>query len=129
MAENRWRHFLVFGLLCVGGIWFTPAVHQPVVTLVLSAVALVAMRRGTRAFAGGQTRPWTLLRYGGWLFIVAQLVRAGHTMVTGEPKPFPSPADPVFYLGYALLIAGIVSLVRRRKAQVEGDNLLDALIL
>jgi diguanylate cyclase (GGDEF)-like protein/PAS domain S-box-containing protein len=129
MAESRWRQFLVVGLAGVVGVWYAPVALQPVLTLVLSAVALVAMRRGTRAFAGAHAKPWNLVRYGGWAFIAAQLVRAGHTMVTGEPKPFPSPADPVFYVGYALLIAGVVSLVRRRRAQVEGDNLLDALIL
>jgi diguanylate cyclase (GGDEF)-like protein/PAS domain S-box-containing protein len=129
MAEKRWRQFLVLGLAGVVGVGFAPITQQPVLTLVLSALALVAMRRGTRAFAGGHAKPWNLLRYGGWMFILAQLVRAGHAMAIGQPKPFPSPADPVFYLGYALLIAGVVSLVRRRRAQVEGDNLLDALIL
>ena len=129
MADMRWRRFLVAGSAGIAGIWFAPAAHQPTITLVLSVVALVAMRRGIRAWAGDSSRPWTLLRYGAWLFVVAQLVRAGHGMVIGTPKPFPSPADPIYYVGYALLIAGIVSLVRRRKAQVEGDNLIDALIV
>ena len=128
MTATSWRRFLAVGLACVGLIAVAPAEHQPTLTLVLSAASLVAMRRGTKTWAGTATRPWTLLRTGAWLFITAQLVRAGHEVVIGQPKPFPSPAEPVFYLGYAFLIAGVTSLVLRRKAQVEGDNLLDAVI-
>jgi diguanylate cyclase (GGDEF)-like protein/PAS domain S-box-containing protein len=129
MTHTRWRQFLVAGIAGTVAIGLAPAGLQPVLTLVLSACALVAMRRGTKAWAGDNARPWNLLRAGGLMFILAQLVRAGHAAVIGVPKPFPSPAEPVYYLGYALLIAGVVSLVRRRKAQVEGDNLLDALII
>jgi hypothetical protein len=129
MNQTTWRRFLVAGLTCVALLRFAPVGLQPVLTLVLSAAALVGMRRGIKAYGGAHRRPWNLLLTGGALFIVAQLVRAGHAMVIGQPKPFPSPAEPVFYAGYALLIAGIVTLVRRRRAQVEGDNLLDALIL
>ncbi|HVF19143.1 MAG TPA: EAL domain-containing protein [Mycobacteriales bacterium] len=129
MTPTSWRRFLIPGLLGVGVIAAAPADLQPILTLLLSVGSLVAMRRGTRAWAGANGRPWNLLRHGAWLFVVAQLVRAGHAAATGVPKPFPSPADPVYYVGYALLIAGVVTLVRRRKAQVEGDNLLDALIL
>ena len=131
MNATSWRRFLAAGLAGVGLVAVAPAEHQPTLTLVLSAVALVAMRRGTRAWVGKgpAARPWTLLRTGGWLFVAAQLVRAGHAAVIGQPKPFPSPADPVFYLGYAFLIAGVATLVLRRKAQVEGDNLLDAVII
>jgi diguanylate cyclase (GGDEF)-like protein/PAS domain S-box-containing protein len=129
MTLTSWRRFLVAGLAGVVLVGVAPAAYQPVLTLVLSVSALVAMRRGTRRWAGDNARPWRLLYAGGWLFVVAQLVRAGHGMVVGVPKPFPSPADAVYYVGYALLIAGVVSLVRRRRAQVEGDNLVDALIL
>ncbi|HEV2890363.1 MAG TPA: EAL domain-containing protein [Frankiaceae bacterium] len=129
MTTTSWRRFLAAGLAGVVLVAVAPADQQPTLTLVLSAIALVAMRRGTRAWAGNASRPWTLLMAGAWMFIAAQLVRAGHAAVIGQPKPFPSPADPVFYLGYGLMIAGIVFLVRRRRAQVEGDNLLDALII
>ncbi|HEU0130693.1 MAG TPA: EAL domain-containing protein [Mycobacteriales bacterium] len=116
-------------MVAVAAVGVVPAGIQPILALAISGVAVVAMRRGTRAWAGTHTRPWTLLRYGALMFIAAQLVRAGHAAVIGQPKPFPSPADPVYYVGYALLIGGVLALVRRRKAQVEGDNLLDALIL
>jgi diguanylate cyclase (GGDEF)-like protein/PAS domain S-box-containing protein len=129
MTQTSWRRFLVAGLSGVVLIGFAPADLQPVLTLVLSVCALVAMRRGTRRWAGANARPWNLLFAGGSMFVLAQLVRAGHAAVIGQPKPFPSPAEPVYYVGYALLIAGVVSLVRRRRAQVEGDNLVDALIL
>jgi diguanylate cyclase (GGDEF)-like protein/PAS domain S-box-containing protein len=129
MTQTTWRRFLVAGLTCVALLRFAPVGLQPILTLVLSAAALVAMRRGIKAYGGAHRRPWNLLLTGGAMFILAQLVRAGHGMLIGQPKPFPSPAEPVFYLGYALLIAGVVTLVRRRRAQVEGDNLLDALIL
>ena len=129
MTSTSWRRFLAAGLAGVGLVAVAPAAHQPTLTLVLSALAVVAVRRGTRAWAGTGGRPWNLLCAGASLFIVAQLVRAGHAVVVGQPKPFPSPAEPVYYVGYALLIAGVASLVLRRKAQVEGDNLLDVLII
>jgi len=129
MTTTSWRRFLALGLAGVALVAVAPGDQQPTLTLVLSAFAVIAMRRGTRAWAGAAARPWNLLRAGATMFIVAQLVRAAHAAVSGHPKPFPSPAEPVYYLGYALLIAGIASLVFRRKAQVEGDNLLDVLIV
>ena len=129
MDARRWRRFLVAGLFGTALLPFAPPDLQPLVTLLLSIVSLVALRRGKRTWAGKDTRPWTLLHAGGWTFIAAQVVRAGHSALTGDLKPFPSPADVLFYIGYALIIAGVATLVRRRRAQLEGDNLLDSLIL
>ncbi|HWL38461.1 MAG TPA: EAL domain-containing protein [Frankiaceae bacterium] len=129
MDTRRWRRFLLAGLTATALLPFVGADLQPIVTLFISVISLVALRRGTKTWAGENARPWNLLRAGGWTFIAAQVVRAGHTAVTGDLKPFPSPADFLFYVGYALIIGGVYSLVRKRSAQVEGDNLLDALIL
>jgi diguanylate cyclase (GGDEF)-like protein/PAS domain S-box-containing protein len=127
--DTRWRRFLLAGLAAVLLLFVTPAAYQPYLTLAISAAGMVALRRGTRLWGGAYPRPWNLIRAGGWSFIAASVVRGVHAALTLDPKPFPSPADALYYLGYALVIAGVVSLVRRRSAQVEGDNLLDALIL
>jgi diguanylate cyclase (GGDEF)-like protein/PAS domain S-box-containing protein len=127
--DRTWRRFLVGGLAALLLLFVAPVAVQPLLTLAISAGALVALRRGTRRYGAEYPRPWNLLRAGGWTFIAASLVRGAQAALTGVPKPFPSPADPIYYIGYGLVIAGVVSLVRRRSAQVEGDNLLDALIL
>ena len=127
--DTRWRRFLVAGLASVLLLFAAPPDLQPLLTLVISGAAMEALRRGTKRWGSAYPRPWNLIRAGGWTFIVASVVRGVHAVLTANPKPFPSPADPLYYLGYALVIAGVVSLVRRRSAQVEGDNLLDALIL
>ena len=127
--DSRWRRFFVVGLASVLLILAAPPDLQPLLTLVVSAASMVALRRGTKRWGSAYPRPWNFICAGGWSFIAASVARGVHTMVTGDLKPFPSPADPLYYLGYALVIAGVVSLVRRRSAQVEGDNLLDALIL
>jgi diguanylate cyclase (GGDEF)-like protein/PAS domain S-box-containing protein len=127
--DRYWRRFLVAGLASVVLLYLAPPDVQPYLTLVISAISMVALRRGTRRWASEYPRPWNLIRWGGWLFIAASVVRGVHAALTMNPKPFPSPADPLYYAGYGLVIAGVWTLVRRRSAQVEGDNLLDALIL
>jgi diguanylate cyclase (GGDEF)-like protein/PAS domain S-box-containing protein len=129
MNENRWRRFLGLGLAAVLLLAVAPAALQPYLTLLISAAGLVALRQGTKTWGSAYPTPWNLLRLGGWTFIGAAVVRGAHASITGDPKPFPSPADFLYYAGYGLVIAGVVALVRRRRAQVEGDNLLDALIL
>ena len=126
--DRRWGRFLGLGIASVLLILAAPPDLQPLFTLAISAVSMVALRRGTKTWGSAYPRPWNLIRAGGWVFIAASVTRGVHAVIAVNPKPFPSPADLLYYVAYVLVIAGVVSLVRRRSAQVEGDNLLDALI-
>jgi len=92
----------------------------------MSVVAVVWVVRKRRP---EHSRAWYWFVSGGVLFLAGHVVLAVYSAVVSELNPFPSPADALYILGYLCLIAGEVSLVRRRSAQIEGDNLIDSLIL
>ncbi len=85
---------------------------------------LVGIRRGTP-----QGKHWYLLLAGASSFLVGTLVREAHGALIGEPSPFPSPADALYYAGYLSLISAFLVLIRSRRARREPANLVDALIM
>jgi len=62
--------------------------------------------------------------------MVGGLVRFMHGQISGAENPFPSPADILYVVGYALLIFGTVQFGHLRSRERGGDGVgLDALIV
>jgi diguanylate cyclase (GGDEF)-like protein/PAS domain S-box-containing protein len=95
----------------------------------LGITGIVLFLRGVARHRAPHLMPFRVIAAGGSWFLVGNLVKAVQTGVTGVENPFPSWADPCFYVAYAVVLVGVWSLVRYRSADVEGDNLLDAAIV
>jgi diguanylate cyclase (GGDEF)-like protein/PAS domain S-box-containing protein len=81
-----------------------------------------------RRLPASETRPWLLFTAAG------AVVLLGHSALMwqeqpGGARPTASWVDGVYLLGYCLLVAGEVSLARRRRAGADGDHVLDALLV
>jgi signal transduction histidine kinase len=130
--ERLWRWYLVVAAASGWG-FFVPGVAATVgwglvyVGGYLSCVAAVLLGVGRNRPA----RPlaWYLLAAG--YFGVAAAVAAWYPYVlwTGTSPSYPSIADGLFLCSYAILLAGLVVLIRRGNAGRDRAGLLDAAIM
>lgn len=130
--QNLWRWYLAVTAASGCGFLF-PAVAGTVgwglvyvACYLLCAAAIVLgvrLNRPTRPLA------WYLLAAG--YVVVGTAVAAWYPYVlwTGIPPPYPSVADGLFLSSYAILLVGLVVLIRRRSAGRDRAGLLDAAIL
>jgi diguanylate cyclase (GGDEF)-like protein/PAS domain S-box-containing protein len=125
-SERSSRRVLLFGALAVALAAVVPIDLAALVGEIAGVLALLAMLRGAKRNGVPDMAPFRSIAAGGGLFLAGNIVRVVHGAVAGIDTPFPSPADALYYLGYTLLILGLVLLIRRRSSQIEGDNLLDA---
>jgi len=129
MRETTWKRFLVVGLLGVVVSALSQSGARVLFAQAVSVMSMVAALWMVRKRRPKHSRAWYCFLAAGGLFLAGNVVLSAYSAAVSEPNPFPSPADALFVLGYVWLIAGEVLLVRRRSAQIEGDNLIDSLIL
>ena len=129
MRRAAWKRFLVLGVVAAVLVSASPLGLQAPLGQAVRIITIVAMFVGIRRRRPAEARSWYLLAGGAATIMVGHLVLAATVALTGSPKPFPSPADIFYVAGYLGMIAGEILLVRRRSADIEGDNLIDALIL
>jgi diguanylate cyclase (GGDEF)-like protein/PAS domain S-box-containing protein len=124
-----WRRFFVVAAACTLLSALLPTDLGGVVGEVVGIVGVVVLVRGARRHGVPHLSPFQLLAAGGASFLVGNLVRAAQAGISGVENPFPSLGDPFFILGYVLAVVAMVLLVRLRSADVEGDNLIDAVMV
>jgi PAS domain S-box-containing protein len=95
----------------------------------VSAASLIVTVTGVSLWRPRPAAGWWILAGGAFTFLVGRGVLAVQPLTPEGAAPFPSPADPFFLLGYALLVVGAAVLVRHRSAGTEDDSLLDAVIV
>ena len=124
---RAWFHAGLIALLA--GYAFLP-LPETVLRLLYSAVAVPAVISGFRGLAvhrPAQRRGWMLLMCGlsGWVAgdLLWQLESWSGT------SPFPAPSDALYLASYGLLGAGVLAMVRSRRAGADRAAFLDAAIL
>ncbi|GAA4966679.1 GGDEF domain-containing protein [Kineococcus glutinatus] len=95
------------------------------VVVVLLAVAFTGA--GLRRLPRGARRPWLLVGACQAAFAVGELVWLA--MALRGVETYPSAADAVYLTGYALLVAGVLGLVREPASRHRRGALLDAAIV
>jgi diguanylate cyclase (GGDEF)-like protein/PAS domain S-box-containing protein len=123
-----WRRLLVGGSVVIALCLALPADIASLLTTIACIVGLRALWTGTRRNNVPYRLPYQLMVLGGAMSVLGNIVRAAHGVLVGETAPFPSPADALYFVAYGALIVGFGLLVRRRSADIEGDNLLDSVL-
>ncbi len=129
MRESNWIRFLTVGGLGVALLCVLPSGAQVLAAQAVGIMSVVVVVWVVQKRRPTHSRAWYWLVAGAGLFLLGNLVHSAYSAAASEPNPFPSPADAFYVLGYVCLIAGEVLMVRRRSAAIEGDNLIDSLIL
>ena len=122
--------YLVASVLLGLGYLFlkgTPVHSGPIFNLIgLSSVAAIIV--ATRVH-GTARLSWGLIAAGLATFVAGDVLAYNYTRFFGVALPFPSVADGFYLATGPLLIAGLVSLIRKRNPSHDRAALIDALIL
>ncbi len=129
-SRHGWAAYLcAAGLLGLGYLFLkeTPLHSGPVFNLIglSSVVAIVAAIRIHRT----ARLAWALIGAGLVTFVTGDVLAYNYTRFFGGVLPFPSVADGFYLATGPLLIAGLVSLVRKRNPSYDRATLIDVLIL
>jgi diguanylate cyclase (GGDEF)-like protein len=129
-ARWAWRHVGV-GLTLVTIYSFGPVWVQAPAMVVAIVLGMTALHIGPqRNLAPADRRPWKVIGIGGWLFIIATIIRAAvpstmdtpPTAIALIPNSFIVPA--YLCLGYAFLV-----MLRRRRAADDDPARVDAILV
>ena len=127
MGQRAWRIASIgaAGLVLLGimsGAWI------PIrVAMMLFMIGSVAYRLRKRE-AEIERSAWFLLALGGSITLLGEVARAVHSAAIGVEYAFPSPADVLGLIGYALLISAIMRFGTLRSGQADPRAIRDARI-
>src|ERR671922_1224006 len=96
---------------------------------VLGLSPVIAILAGVRLYAPRSVAPWGFFALGFFLFWLGDLYTYSYPLLLDREVPFPSPGDASYLLVYPVLMAGLLLLIRRRRAQGDRGGLVDGLIL
>ncbi|AVV45729.1 EAL domain-containing protein [Streptomyces sp. ID05-04B] len=89
----------------------------------------VAVATGVRIHRPAHRGPWRLLAAGMLAFAAGDAFSHARETYFHASQPFPSPSDACYLAVYPLVAAGLLGLVRHRRADRDLSSLLDALIV
>ncbi len=130
--RSLWRWYLAL-TAAVGGVFFIPAVGSKVgwglLYVAFCLLGLLAILVGVRL--NRPTRPlgWYLLVAGYVVLAAATAVWYPYVLWTGTTLPSPSITDVLFLSSYAILLLGLLVLLRGRSTGGDRASLLDAAIM
>ena len=130
VVERAWIGFLALGglMICVyflGAGGLVPTVLYEA----LGALSAVAIWVGIRIHRPEHPGPWLLLAGGTLLFFAGDAIYSFYMFALGVDVPWPSLADPVFLVGYVLIVGGLLRMVRIRSNGHDRAGLLDSLVV
>ncbi|MGH9177863.1 MAG: putative bifunctional diguanylate cyclase/phosphodiesterase [Acidimicrobiales bacterium] len=125
-----WRAFIVAGLLGVILHFAFPSSDVGgVLYLSLGVAGVVGVAVGIRRNRPASATAWWLIGAGLLVFLLGDFVFYYYKLVEGIERPFPSVADAFFLASYPLLVAGLLTLIRRRSLGGDRASLIDACIV
>ena len=123
-----WLWYLLVGLAAVAAYYFVPdGVLTSGVYTAIGLSAAVAILVGTRIHRPSRRLPWILMALGQLIWSVADTVGSVYAEIDADA--FPTPADPVYLIGYPVAAVGIWLLIRGRRTSDDRAGALDAAIL
>lgn len=130
--RSLWRWYLA--LAAAGaGVFFVPAVGPTVggglAYVALCGLGLAAVLLGVRRNRPVRPLGWYLLAAGYGVLTVGVAVWYAYPLWTESVLPYPSIADALLLSSYALLLGGLVVLLRSRSGGRDRAGLLDAAIM
>jgi two-component system cell cycle response regulator len=126
VRTKSWLVLLVVGAVAIACYPAVPGgVAQSSVGVVLGVAAAVAIVVGVRVHRPARQLPWLLIALGQLAYTGGSAIWLYQETQYGE-RLFPSYADVSYLLGYPLIVAGLVALLRVRRPGRDLPALLDA---
>ncbi|MEV4349794.1 bifunctional diguanylate cyclase/phosphodiesterase [Actinoplanes sp. NPDC049596] len=117
---------LLLVVLAVGPVW----VQAPVTALIM-VQGLVALHLGPGRYLPAEQRtPWCHIRYAGYLFVIASVIRAAVPSTMATPPTTMALIPNAFVVpAYLFLGAAFAGMLRRRRAAEDDPARIDALLV
>lgn len=126
---RAWWVYLAAGIVAIGAYYLLPGEVLPAVVYELVGIsAVVAIGVGVHLHQPARRAPWVVMAVGLGIWVVADAVGSWWALTIGTDE-FPTAADPVYLVGYPVVAAGLVLLIRGRSQPRDSAGLLDSLIL
>jgi signal transduction histidine kinase len=129
-ASRAWGAYLVLGAAAVAayfGLGLRP-LQQNVLYDAIGLSAVVAIVAGVRLQRPKAARAWYLIAASQLLFVLGDVIWGVFEFALNS-EPFPSVADVLYLLGYPVLAAGLLRLVRVHLRGGDVGALIDATIV
>jgi diguanylate cyclase len=130
--RTLWAWYLAL-TVAGGGVFVLPTVRPTVgwglVYVALCLLCMAAVLLGVRLNRPARPLPWYLLVVGYGLLTAGVAVWYPYVVWTGTVLAYPSIADGLFLASYAVLLTGLIVLIRSRSAGRDRAGLLDAAIM
>jgi len=130
--RSLWRWYLALAV-AGAGVFLLPAAEPTVgwglAYVALCVLGLVAVLLGVRRNRMARPLGWQLLAAGYGVLTIGNWLWYPHVLWTGTMLAYPSITDALFLSSYALLLVGLVVLLRSRSAGRDRAGLLDAAII
>lgn len=130
-ARHRrlWGWFCLAGLLGMVGYHFvSEGLAESALYQLFGLASAAAIVVGVAIHRPAQRRPWYLMAAGQLIWSIADAVGSWDADIAGNDR-FPSPADPVYLIGYPVVAAGLLLLIRGRRPRRDVAGFLDSAIL
>jgi hypothetical protein len=125
-----WSVYLGGGaLLGAAYLWYPPFQASAPLMNILGLSPVIAILLAIRWHKPAAKAPWLLFAAGSALFWLGDLYTYSYPLLLGAEVPFPSPGDALYIFMYPVIMAGLLLLVRRRRAGTDRGGLIDGLIL
>ena len=125
-----WKLYLCVGALLCGLYLFVPpfAGASPVMN-VIGLSPVIAILVGLRCHRPESRGPWRWFALGFVLFWLGDIYTYSYPRLVGREVPFPSIGDAAYVLVYPAIMAGLLTLVRRRNPARDRAGAIDSLIM
>ena len=128
-ARPAWAWFLAVAVLGTGVYLLMPlGLPQDALYVAFGLAAVVAVEVGVRRNRPARTAPWRLLALGTLLWVTGDVLGSVYADVL-DVEAFPMPADAAYLLGYGVVAAGLLLLIRGRGSRRDRASLLDSAVL
>ncbi len=124
-----WRPALPLGVLAIAVFYVLPsATAQSIFYDVFAFVLVAGIVAGILINKPERWRLWVMLALGQGLFLAGDVLWGIYDQFL-HVDPFPSKADVLYLLGYPLIAAALVMLLRHRSPGQDRRGLIDAMVI
>lgn len=124
-----WAWFLAVAVAATGVYYLLPnGLPRDSLYVAFGLASVVAIEAGVRINRPTRTRPWRLIGLGTLLWSSGDALGAWWAAARSDTTS-PTPADPVYLLGYGAIAAGLVLLIRDRGVRKDRAAFLDSTIV
>lgn len=121
--------YVVVGVVATGVYFLLSGAAQDTLYDLFGVCSVAAILVGVRLYRPRRALPWYVLALGQATFVSGDIAYNVYENVLEIPAPYPSLADAFYLIGYPIIAAGLVLLVRDTTERRDWGALIDATII